>query len=89
MAAAAEEAGEEVEGVVGAGGAAGFVLREAFVPVLVVDFAGFGGGEGVVGFGYLDEALGGGVVAAGVGGWVVSLGVVGGGFGGLVVWVLG
>ena len=32
--------------------------------VLVVDAAGFGDGEGVVGFGYLDEFLGGGFVAA-------------------------
>ena len=34
------------------------------MPVLVVDAAGFGGGEGVVGFGYLDEFFGGGFVAS-------------------------
>ncbi len=32
--------------------------------VLVVDFAGFRGGERVVGFGDLDELLGGGLVTA-------------------------
>ena len=64
--AAAEEAGEEVERVVPAATAAALlVLLEAFVAVLVVDAAGFGGGEGVVGFGYLHEFLGGGLVAAG------------------------
>ena len=64
VAAAAEEAGEEVEGVVGAAAAAALlVLLEAFVAVLVVDTAGFGRGEGVVGFGYLDEFLGGGFIA--------------------------
>ena len=35
--------------------------------VLVVDAAGFGSGEGVVGFGYLDEFLGGGFIATGRG----------------------
>ena len=54
----AEEAREEVEGVVAPGGPALFVLGEAVVAVLVVDFAGFGGGERVVGFGDLDEFLG-------------------------------
>ena len=64
VAAAAEEAGEEVEGVVAAAAAAALlVLLEAFVAVLVVDAAGFGRGEGVVGFGYLDEFLGGGFIA--------------------------
>ncbi len=42
------------------------VLFEAFVAVLVVDFAGFADGEGVVGFGDFDEFLGGGVVATGI-----------------------
>ena len=44
MSAPAKEAGEEVEGVMApaAGAATHFVLREAFVAVLVVDFAGFG-----------------------------------------------
>ena len=60
----AEEAGEEVKRVVGAAGAmALLVLLEAFVAILVVDFAGFGLGEGVVGFGDFDELLGGGVIA--------------------------
>lgn len=40
------------------------VLGEAVVPVLVVDAAGGGVGEGVVGVGYGDEFGFGGVVAA-------------------------
>ena len=48
-----------------AGAGALFVLLDAFVAVLVVDFARFGGGEGVVGFGYGDEFLVSGVVASG------------------------
>lgn len=70
VAAAAEEAGEEIERVVARAGATAalLVLLQAFVAVLVVDAAGFGRGEGVVGFGYLDEFLGGGFVAAGGGG---------------------
>ena len=66
MAPAAEEAGEEVEGVVGLVGmpAGLLVLFEAFVAVLVVNAAGFGRGEGVVGFGYGNEfVMGGGVVS--------------------------
>ena len=65
MSGATEEAGEEVEGVVGAAAAALalFVLFDAFVAVLVVDFAGFGLGEGVVGFGYGDEFFVGGFIA--------------------------
>ena len=43
--------------------AALFVLRESVVPVLVVDLAEFGGGEAVVGVGYLDELFGGGFIA--------------------------
>ena len=71
MAPAAEEAGKKVEGVVGlVGVTAGLlVLFEAFVAVLVVDAAGFGGGEGVVGFGYGDEFfVGGGIVSKEEGG---------------------
>lgn len=65
VARAAEEAREEVEWVVAATAAATLlVLGEAVVAVLVVDFAGFRVGEGVVGFGYLDEFLGDGVVAS-------------------------
>ena len=65
VAGSAEEAGEEVEGVVAAlsASAALFVLREAVVAVLVVDLAGFGLREGVVGFGDGDEFLGGGFIA--------------------------
>lgn len=70
MAGAAEEAREEVEGVVRAGATALLVLLDAFVAVLVVDLARLGLGEGVVGFGDGDEFLVRGVVAAGV---VVSL----------------
>lgn len=64
MPASAEETREEVEGVVRACPAALFVLRDAFVPVLVVDFARFGRGEDVVGFGDGDEFLVRGVVAS-------------------------
>ena len=60
----AKEAAEEIERVILRPGAPpGFVLCEAFVAILVVDFAGFGVGEGFVGFGYLYEALGGGVIS--------------------------
>lgn len=61
----AEEAREEVEWVVAprATAAALLVLRQPFVAVLVVDLAGFGLGECVVGFGDGDEFLGGGLVA--------------------------
>ena len=68
MARPAEEAGEEVEGVVRVAGsaaaAAGFVLREPVVAVFVVDGAEFRVREGFVGFGDGDEAGGGGVVAS-------------------------
>jgi hypothetical protein len=45
--------------------AALLALLETFVPVLVVDFAGFGVGEGFVGFGYFDEFLFGCFVVSG------------------------
>ncbi len=69
MARPAEEAAEEVKGVVlraAAAPALGLlpVLCEAVVPVLVVDAAGGGVREGVVGVGYGDEFGFGGVVAA-------------------------
>ena len=65
MSGAAEEAGEEVEWVMRATTlSALLVLLQAFVAILVVDAAGFGLGEGVVGFGYLDEFLRGRFVAA-------------------------
>lgn len=69
MARPAEEAAEEVEGVVLRAAAAAAlallpVLGEAVVPVLVVDAAGGGVREGVVGVGYGDELGFGGVVAA-------------------------
>lgn len=60
----AEEAREEVEGVVVPLAAALLVLFEALVAVLVVDAAGFGLGEGLVGFGDLDEFLVRGFVAS-------------------------
>lgn len=73
VAGAAEEAGEEIEGVVllAAATAGGLltVLGEAVVAVFVVDAAGGGVGEGVVGVGYGDEFLFGGFVVAG---WGVS-----------------
>lgn len=64
MPAPAEEAREEVEGVVVPLAAALLVLLEALVAVLVVDAAGFGLGEGLVGFGDLDEFLVRGFVAS-------------------------
>lgn len=65
----AEEAREEVEGVVLLGAPAAAlrllpVLGQAVVPVLVVDAAGGGVREGVVGVGDGDEFGFGGVVAA-------------------------
>lgn len=64
MAGAAEEAREEVKGVVGA--AAGcFVFGEAFVAVLVVDSTRFRLGEGFVGRCDLDKFFMGGFIAAG------------------------
>ena len=68
MARPAEEAGEEVEGVVrlaASAAAAGFVLGDAVVAVLVVDGSEFRVGEGFIGFGDGDEAGGGGVVPSG------------------------
>lgn len=60
----AEEAREEVEGVVVPLAAALLVLLEALVAVLVVDAPGFRLGEGFVGFGDLDEFLVRGFVAS-------------------------
>ena len=57
VAAAAEEAGEEIERVMMAGLATLFMLVEALVPVLVVDAPRFCGGECVVGFGDCDEFI--------------------------------
>ena len=58
MSASAEEPGKEVEGVVVLAAAASLLpLFEAFVSVLVVDFAGFGVRESFVSFCYLDELL--------------------------------
>lgn len=65
MAGAAEEAGEEVKGVVGAA-AGGFMFREAFVAVLVVYSARFRFGEGFVGGCDLHEFLVRGFIAAGI-----------------------
>jgi hypothetical protein len=63
--AAAEEAGEQVEGVVLlAPTATLFVLLQAFVPVLIVDASGLFVREGVVGFGNGDELVVGGLVVA-------------------------
>lgn len=57
MTAAAKEAREEIEGVTSATVTSFLVLFEAFVAVLIVYFAGFGFGEGFVGFGDFDELL--------------------------------
>lgn len=64
MPAAAEEAGEDIKWIMATAAAATLlVLFQTFVPVLVVDAPGFGGGEGVVGFCDLDEFLGGRFIA--------------------------
>jgi len=42
-------------------------LFKTFVSILVVDFAGFRGGEGFVCFGYFDEFLFGGLITSGNG----------------------
>jgi hypothetical protein len=67
VATAAKEAAEEVEWVVAPATAAALLLAllETLVAVLVVDLAGFGVGEGFVGFGDEDELV--------VGGWVVAV----------------
>lgn len=39
------------------------VLFQTLVAMLIVDSSGFGGGEGIVGFGYLDEFVVGRVIA--------------------------
>lgn len=57
MATAAKEAREEIEGVAAMTVSSFLVLFETFVAVLIVDFAGFGFGEGFVGFGDFDEFL--------------------------------
>ena len=55
---AAEEAGEEIEGiVVAAGTASSFVVGEAVMAVLVVDLARGGVGESFVCFGDFEETL--------------------------------
>ena len=60
----AEEAGEEVEGIMRAAAlSALLVLFEAFVAVLIVDAAAFRLREGVIGFGDLDEFLRGRFIA--------------------------
>lgn len=64
VAAAAEEAAEEVEGVVRLEAAALLALLEAVVAILVVDLPAFGVAEGFVGFRDLDELV--------VRGWVVA-----------------
>ena len=53
----AKEAGEKVEGIMMSVAATArlLVLFETFVPILVIDLAGLGGREGVVGFGYGDK----------------------------------
>ena len=55
--AAAEEAREEIEGVASVTVASFLVLFEAFMTVLIVDFACFGFGKGFVCFSDFDEFL--------------------------------
>lgn len=57
MAAAAEEAREEVEGVMVLLPATLLALLDAFMAILVVDFARLRVGKGFVGFGNFDEFL--------------------------------
>ena len=57
VATAAEEAREEIERVSALTVSTFFVLFEAFVAVLIVDFAGLGFDEGFVCFGDFDEFL--------------------------------
>ena len=65
MSPTAEEPAEDVERiVVPAASAPLLALLEAFVPILIVDFAGFGLGERFVGFGHFDEFLFGCFVAS-------------------------
>ncbi len=62
MSASAEEPGKEVEGVVVLAAASLLPLFEAFVSVLVVNFAGFRVREGLISFCYLNELLLGGSI---------------------------
>lgn len=57
MATTTKEPREEIEGVTSTTVSSLLVLFEAFVTVLIVDFAGFGFREGFVGFGDFDEFL--------------------------------
>jgi len=67
VAAAAEEAGEKVEGIVVLARTAAFsVLLNAFVAVFIVDFAGFFFDEDFVGVGYSDKLFRGFIVATGL-----------------------
>jgi hypothetical protein len=62
----AEEAGEEVEGIMVLPAPATLLtLLEPLVSILVVDFAGFRDGESFVGFGDFDEFLFGRFIAPG------------------------
>jgi hypothetical protein len=65
VSAPSEEATEQIEGIVvtSAASASLLMLLQTLMAVLVVDAAGFGRGEGVVGFCYLDEFVMGGLVA--------------------------
>jgi hypothetical protein len=64
MPAATEESREKVEGIVVVPTSALRSLFEAFMSVLVVDFAGLGVGKSFVGFGYFDEFLLGSCISA-------------------------
>ena len=52
-----EETREKIKGIVLASRSTLFVLIESIVAILVVDAAGFGIREGVIGFGDVDELL--------------------------------
>ena len=61
---AAEEAGEEVEWIMGATALSTLlVLFQSFVAILIVNAAGFRLGEGIVGFCDLDKLFRGGLIA--------------------------
>lgn len=64
MAGASEETGEEVERIMATTATTALLmLFQSFMAVLVVDSPCFRGGEGIVGFGNLNEFLGRGFVA--------------------------
>jgi hypothetical protein len=62
--AATEEAGEEVKWVVVVSSTTTLSLLQSFMPILIVDFAGFGVGESFVSFCHFHELLFCGIIAS-------------------------